>query len=386
MPPAHASDDLFGGMGQHPAVEMPPEPAGEQGAGSGGVSGERSEGQPAPPLTTPEPSAFGVQNAPTTEVLAPPSPELGETGAFVPSSSVWPEAPSSAATSELPVEMPGGDLARKVARRAKSESLFTTYLIIFLIPYAIFVTGVAAYFYLRMLDMQQRAPHPLEYLRDSGENPPAKRGSSSVFESISPDTNLPSKLQVALGQSLTIGDLQIQPLKVERRKLTICSENRQFRPQETTHEALVLSLRLRNTSNDVFFTPTDPVFDRQWKEEHGSGRPYTLLEIGGKKFFGGPIQWRPRTNRGAFRADDPREYVKGQEHDNQVLKPGADRTSIVCTDPSNREILQTVQGSQGPLVWRVHLRRGLVDVGDREVSATAVVGVIFDKKDVLQTR
>src|SRR5205807_500008 len=82
------------------------------------------------------------------------------------------------------------ELTRQAARRAKSESLFTTYLIIFLVPYAIFVTGVAAYFYLRMLDMQQRAPHPLEYLRDSGENPPAKRGSSSVFESISPDTNL----------------------------------------------------------------------------------------------------------------------------------------------------------------------------------------------------
>ncbi len=198
--------------------------------------------------------------------------------------------------------------------------------------------------------------------------------------------NLPPKLQVALGQSLTIGDLQIQPLKVERRKLTIYSENRQFRLEETSHDALVLTLRLRNISDDVYFTPTDPVFDRQWKEEHGSGRPYTLLEIGGKKFFGGPIQWRPRTNRGAFRADDPREHVKGQEKDNEVLKPGADRTSILCTDPSNREILQTLQGSQGPLVWRVHLRRGLVDVGDREVSATAVVGVIFDKKDVLQTR
>ena len=382
MPPAHASDDLFGGMGQHPAVEMPLERAGEQGM----VSVERSEVEPAPPLTTPEPSAADLQSAPATELWTSPRPELGETAAFTPSSGVWPETPSSAATSELPVEAPGGELTRQVARRAKSESLFTTYLIIFLIPYAIFVTGVAAYFYLRMLDMQQRAPHPLEYLRDSGENPPAKRGSSSVFESISPDTNLPPKLRVALGQSLTIGDLQIQPLKVERRRLTIYSENRNLRPQETAHDALVLTVRLRNISEDVYFTPTDPVFDRQWKEEYGSSRPYTLLEIGGKKFFGGPIQWRPRTNRGAFRADDPREHVKGQEKDNEVLKPGADRTSILCTDPSKREILQTFQGSQGPLVWRVHLRRGLVDVGDREVSATAVVGVIFDKKDVLQTR
>src|SRR5206468_9774643 len=115
-----------------------------------------------------------------------------ETEPLVAPNSDWPEAPLSAPISELPVEAPGGDLTRQAARRAKSESLFTTYLIIFLIPYAIFVTGVAAYFYLRMLDMQQRAPHPLEYLRDSGENPPAKRGSSSsIIEGASPDTTLP---------------------------------------------------------------------------------------------------------------------------------------------------------------------------------------------------
>ena len=78
--------------------------------------------------------------------------------------------------------------------------------------------------------------------------------------------------------------------------------------------------------------------------------------------------------------------MKGQENDNQVLKPGGDRTSILCTDPGNREILKMVQAAQGPLVWRVHLRRGLVDVGDREVSATAVVGVVFDKKDILLTK
>src|SRR5438132_9486331 len=188
-----------------------------------------------------------------------------------------------------------------------------------------------------------------------------------------------------MGQTLQVGDLQVQPLKIERRKLTICSENRQVRPQETAQDALVLTLRLRNVSDNVLFTPTDPVFNRQWKEEYGSSRPYTLLEVNGKKFFGGPIAWRPRTNRGVFRADDPREYVKGQENDNQVLKPGSDRTSIFCTDPNNREILQTLQGSNGPLVWRLHLRRGLVDVGDREVSATAVIGVVFHKKDILAT-
>jgi hypothetical protein len=380
-PPTHASDDLFGGVGLQPAVVIPPEPPAEHKQGDEAGPAERFEVQPAQTITTTHPSAPDIPSMAQTEGTPPPP---DGTEPFASPSNAWPEATPSTAT-DLPVETPGDVLTRQVARRAKSESLFTTYLIIFLIPYAIFVTGVAAYFYLRMLDMQQRAPHPLEYLRDTGENPPAKRG-SSMIESVSPDTNLPSRLQVALGQSLTIGDLQIQPLKVERRRLTICSENRQVRPQETAQDALVLTLRLHNLSDDVLFTPTDPVFDRQWKEEYGSSRPYTLLEMNGKKFFGGPIAWRPRSNRGAFRADDPREYVKGQESDNQALKPGADRTCIFCTDPGNREILQTLQGSKGPLVWRLHLRRGLVDVGDREVSATAVIGVVFDKKDILAAR
>jgi len=384
MPPTHASDDLFGGIGLEPTVVMPQEPAAGREISETGNAEEPHDRSPPPPVDSqpipvPEPTASSVENVSGAEATTTPSVSSSP---FALTRSDWEEKHSSVA-SELPSETPGGDLSRQVARRAKSESMFTTYLIIFLIPYAIFMTGVAAYFYLRMLDMQQRAPHPLEYLRDTGENPPAKRGTSSVLEGVSPETNLPPRLQVALGQSLTIGDLQVQPLKVERRKLIIFSENR--RP-EATADALVLTLRFRNISEDVFFTPTDPVFDRQWKEEYGSSRPYNLLEIGGKKFFGGPVQWRPRTNPGARRGDDPRECVKGQENDNQVLKPGTDRTSIFCTDPGNREILQTLQASQSPLVWRVHLRRGLVDVGDREVSATAVVGVVFDKKDVVQTR
>ena len=375
LSPSPISDDLFGGTTQLPAVEMPHDVIGANPAGSAQPDGE--VGKPA--VSTSEPSADASSSGPATEVLtlAPESPAPLE---LAPSTADWPA--TSQGASDLPADMPASDLTSRMARRAKRESLFTTYLIIFLIPYAIFVTCVAAYFYLRMLDMQQRAPHPLEYLRDSGENPPAKRGTSSVLESVSPDTPLPPKLKVALGQQLAIGDLSVQPEKVERRKLVICSENRNVRPQETAQYALVLTLRVRNISQDVYFTPTDPVFDRQWKEEYGASRPFAALEIGEKHFFGGATKWRPRGNRGPFRGDDPREFVKGQERDSEILKPGQERLAIFCTDPSNREILQTLNRHQGALLWRVHLRRGLVDLGDREVSASAVVGVVFDKKEI----
>jgi hypothetical protein len=370
-PPDHGSEDLFGAPVANSVVELPAEPA---------ASHPLTERLPvgSPQILSSQDIVPDPGERLPAETNSPPSVSPGTAEGFSPSSD-WPVLDSSGPVSEIPHETGRPDLTRQAARRAKRESLFTTYLIIILIPYAIFATCVAAYFYWRMMAM----PHPMEYLRDTGENPPAKRGSGSVQEIISPETNLPPRLQVALGGQLRVGDLEVQPQKVERRKITICSENSRVSPSVTPNDALVLTLRLRNVSSDVFFTPTDPIFDRQWKGEFGSNRPYTLLEFGSNRYFGGPIKWRPRSNHGQFRADDPREYVKGQEHDNQILKPGEERISILCTDPANREILRALKSHQGPIIWRVHLRRGLVLVSDREVSATAVIGVVFDKKDIV---
>jgi hypothetical protein len=375
-PPEQGSEDLFGVPTPAAIVEMPAEHV----AAPLTPESKNEDGTDRLMSIDASTNGSGVGVKTSAEVLSSPASVegLGAGSDLSQAANAWPDLGASDFPADLPPEMNRPQLTQQVARRAKRESLFTTYLIIILIPYAIFATCVAAYFYFRMKQM----PHPLEYLRDSGENSPAKRGTSSVMETISPETNLPSRLMLALGQQFRLGDLEIQPVKVERRKLTICSENRQVRPQETPQDALVLTLRLRNVSQDVYFTPTDPVFDRQWKLEFGSNRPYTLLDMGGARFFGGPIKYMPRAH-GQFRGDDPREYVKGQEHDNQALKPGEERTSIICTDPSNREILMTLKSYQGPLVWRVQLRRGLVQVGEREVSATSVVGVVFDKKDII---
>jgi hypothetical protein len=380
-PPTEGSEDLFGMPLPGSVVEIPPEPAASLPLPK--IRDEKTSTESVPIISSNEivPTSGPELTSEALNALMPPphtSTDSAGTSDTSPSGGDWPALDTSGPAGDLPPDMGGPDLKRQAARRAKRESMFATYLIIILIPYAIFASCVAAYFYWRMMQM----PHPMEYLRDTGENPPAKRGSSSVQEIISPETNLPPRLQVALGQAIRIGDLEIQPQKIERRKITICSESSRL-PQLTANDALVLTLRLHNISQDVFFTPTDPFFDRKWKGELGVNRPYTLLDIAGIRFFGGPIKWSPRSTQGKGRAGDPREYVKGQEHDNQILKPGEERISIICTDPDNREILQALKNCQGPLVWRVHLRRGLVQVGDREVSASAVIGVVFDKKDII---
>jgi hypothetical protein len=276
---------------------------------------------------------------------------------------------------EIPVLAPGAELSREVARRAKAESMLAAYFLIFLIPYAIFITIVAGYFYWRIM----QTPHPLEMLNDFGDNPPAKRGSSSVIDIIPPETTLPGKLQVALGQRIRLGDLEVMPTKVEQRKIVYVSENKSLQPQESQDDALVLTLELRNVSDDVYFIPTDPFFERQWREDSGATKPYTFLEMGARRFFGGPIR---RNQRG--KAATSRELIQGQENDNQILRPHEARTTVIATDPDNREILKTLDQYHGPLVWRIQLRRGLVALRDREVSATAVIGVVFDDRDIIR--
>ena len=362
---------LFGADSSAPVLEMPTESV---------LTGPAVVEAPdqAPTLTdSPPPEAPGASGTPSssspTEMWSSPGAGVGqaETGASFPSEDGLEEADAGMA-SELPVETPGADLSRRLAKRAKAESMLAAYLLIFLIPYAIFVTVVAGYYYVRM----QQMPHPLEMLKDIGDNPPAKRETSSVIDIIAPETNLPSKLQVALGQQIRIGDLEITPMKVEQRPIVYCSGNEHIQAQPSAHEALVMTLQLRNVSNDVFFMPTDPFFDRQWKEDSAATKPYTFLEMGSQRFFGGPIK---RSQRGQA----PREFIQGQENDNQVLKPGDERITVKCTDPDNRQILKTLASYQGQLVWRIQLRRGLVVWRNREVSVTAVIGVVFEATDII---
>jgi hypothetical protein len=133
-----------------------------------------------------------------------------------------------------------------------------------------------------------------------------------------------------------------------------------------------MSLQYRNVSSDCVFSPTDPYFDRRWRSG-SAGMPYGFLELGEKRYFGGALAWKPGepANR--------RETIDGQCY--RSLLPGEELKSTICTnpDPNLHEILM---GYSGPLLWRVQLRRGMVSVAKREVSATAVIGVAFTSADV----
>src|SRR5262249_53128687 len=151
-------------------------------------------------------------------------------------------------------------------------------------------------------DKLQKAPHPLEMFPDvEGDTPGVqKNGKKTSFKGqIAPENlkrlaeaSLPAHLRVPLGETLRVGGLEVTPLRVERKAVRVFVEG-YARPEPCPHESLVLHLRLRNVSAASTFTPLDNYFDRNWKKGRGAP-PLTLLEVGTRRFYGGPAEWSPR--------------------------------------------------------------------------------------------
>jgi hypothetical protein len=55
--------------------------------------------------------------------------------------------------------------------------------------------------------------------------------------------------------------------------------------------------------------------------------------------------------------------------------------TFVCTDGFDAKAAEAVEGYHGPLLWRVHVRRGLVHVNGHDKPAGAVIGVEFTDAD-----
>jgi hypothetical protein len=335
-----------------PEVEMPP-------VASSAPAEAQLSGASDPTLSIPQPDAPLLPDP----ALGPGAAELvfqaqGEVAALT-------GAGEAEAGSEISEEQLLAAAPRRLASRRGRGGLFLVLVVIPLISYSILATIALIILYLRA----QETPSPFEYLPDlQGDFQGAsheKQG--STYQRLQPDSPLPARLQVNLGQSITLGDVEVTPDRVELRPIQIVSAG--LRPIEPPGPVLALYLRFRNTSTDCLFCPTDPYFERRWKADAAPGsKPYTFLEVGEQRFYGGPLAWQPGQQ------PNERERVQGQEY--RMLRPSEAMTTFVCTDPDDR-VPAKLADYQGELLWRVQVRRGLVRRGEREAPATAVVGVRF---------
>jgi phage FluMu protein Com len=314
-PPAHiveresifsgpeASDDVFGGGPTLPLVEMPH---------------ERAPAPPEIPQTiefTPEP---GVDH-----FAAPPAPQYA------------PAAESDGADEHFPTHTP---------RPIYDKGMAPLIALIFLIPYSIVTTLFIVY----LLMQAWNQPHPLDMLPDPKEG----KGSPRKVERIKHDFPLAAHQKVALGGSLRVGDLEVQPQRVEL--------NREGN--------LVLRLQVKNRSGDMAFAPIHDQFLHVQNDRVG-GKPYTFLQSDNlKPIYGAFLQVKK----------GDRELNEGE----QEIAPGQDEVILLTTMDNERTAVKKFVGSTGRLVWRVQLRRGPVSHQGKLISATTVIGVQFTARDI----
>ena len=386
-PPEASSDDLFD-RPSAPQIEMPPDQT------------ELLLNVPAPaPAPAPQPP-FPA----TTQTFLPGGPPQAPIDTNAPtvalttseSAPTWmTNGPGGASTTllqpeptaSLPVEVPSAVV--RPARRPSGGAGPLTFIIIFsLISYALLATV-----YIIVLVNNRPNPYPLlEFMPDvDGDNPGVKKGQARTLTEKKirelNQTDLPKSLIVGLGKTIRVGDLEVKPLKVELRTVGVLDEHHP-RPEPCPHESLVLTLQVRNLATDYRFSPLDNYFDRKYDhflvdptKNRAGAEPMTFLVVGKKRFFGGPAEWVPRKRSPQLKIDRQWIDAAGRTNTDEGLAPGAVLQTTICTDGFDPDVANTLDTYEGPLLYRVHVRRGLVAVGDRRVSATAVIGVEFTDRD-----
>ena len=115
------------------------------------------------------------------------------------------------------------------------------------------------------------------------------------------------------------------------------------------------------------------------KEQH----PYDFIDVGNKRYYGGCILHPVDHDKySPLPVGLEREYMEGQENDIKPLPPGEERRVVFAAYPKNG-VASEAMSHKGPMIWRVLLRRGLVNYKGKDLSVCAVIGVDFSASDIL---
>jgi hypothetical protein len=398
--PPEASDDLFGRT-EAPRIEIPPDSLAPTMAGESAVAQPQPALEPTVTTTLPympsEAASSGPVNGEGTAVLPSSGNEAPWMNPTVTEmiSSAAPEAPASGHE-----EMLGGPSTSSATRPARrSESGTPWFMILVFSPlllYAIVITVFAVMLYQQEREVEQKLRNRFDMMPDEGDNPGVQKGKKVTrvyrYDPKLATLPLPDKLITSLdkkgGEPIRVGELQIAPKSVQRKRINVFVEGSE-KSEPCTGDSLVLNLTLKNLSSEYAFAPLDNYFDRYWKPGTDQLPPFTQLKAGDKEpFYGGPAHWYPRGDQ-----KNRREWVEGRKAvEADLLQPGEERDFFVCTDGQDPKALLTLFGENkgekvrepyhGAFLWRVRVRRGLVNVLGKEIPATAVVGVKFTDKDI----
>jgi hypothetical protein len=213
--------------------------------------------------------------------------------------------------------------------------------------------------------------HPLSTIPDNfGEFDPAVRKKVTQLK-FNEAAELPTAQRGALGETISVGQLEIKPIDIIKRQLVIETEGKSETRKDYPGTALVLRLDIKNNS-DISLYPMDPAFTR--KSSSGD-LPLTRIVVNKNTIYaGGAIQW---PNSALIK----KRMESQQKNDFIPLAPGESREYIVFSD-AKAEIIRAVERSNDAMQWRVQVRRDPITYRGKEVPVTALIGVDFSARDV----
>lgn len=167
--------------------------------------------------------------------------------------------------------------------------------------------------------------------------------------------------------AVRLGNLRIEPLEVTREPL-VFTHYRNNRTERTPRPVLKLWLRLKNVSDKQAFVPLDA--DLLWGQAQyvdGIRRGNTFVSTVADK--GNPSRHVPAYLHSPDLESQPKDMPVGHK-----LAPGEEMKIYIPSEENGIDKLH------GPLVWRVHLRKGHNPKSGRGV--TTLVEVAFDSSDI----
>ncbi|MGC1274561.1 MAG: hypothetical protein WBC44_12720 [Planctomycetaceae bacterium] len=262
-------------------------------------------------------------------------------------------APAPAAASATPASP---RTTGQAATEAVSRKTFLALLI-----YASIVTALC----LGLLFLQLgRRSHQLESLPDVV---PPHDEDGKISHVLAPvDAPLPAGHVLALGESQRFGDLLVTPLKVTREPLGF-THYRGEETREPAGEVLKLWLRLENVSDDgTSFAPLDA--DLLFYRGPSTSGAYTLRA---NNFLAPAGDRSPGSLIAVYDHPPASDWNLAGQDLGAVLAPGETLVTYVPTETG-------VSAPEGPLTWRVQLRKGIAGNG---WGVTTLVEVAFDEQD-----
>jgi hypothetical protein len=387
--PLDASSDLFS-RSEAPRIEMPAESLPSTLPGESAIPPEGSE----PTLASTVPWAA---QPPAAEPPAPlASFAQSESTAVLPGGGAppWPGGTLTESLPPPPVHAPGDDsrpesIAPSARTPRRTEVKAPWFLLLVFCPlllYSLVISVFAFFIYRHDQQLRELFRDRFDKMPDVGDDPGVRKGKKvSLTDKYKPELAalpLPESLCTTLSKPLRVGELQVTPNRIERKRVSVVVES--SRPEPCRNDSLVLYLDMKNLSADYAFAPLDNYFDRYWRPGVDMIPPLTLLEVGTKyRFYGGPAHWYRRDDR-----TNRREWVKGRSNQGDFLQPGEEKQMFVCTDGDDDRAVAVLFGERsgeeyhGDYLWRVRVRRGLVRFEDKDYPATAVIGVRFTTSDI----